>query len=197
MKLFALGRTDLANSCKLGLAGKAEKFTEKVVILLRILSSVGEAWRPPGHPRRLRPVQVVSLLDTVVCSYSKQSSLRVMGFVSLGRYGRHQRVENWCCSLFIVFLFQIFDLCYRSTVFVHSSFSNNCLVFVLVCNHPTTHPQVSTPDVFSEDFSKRLKVRYNMKKGLLIFTKYSQLRAELLSIVRWGLISPQRPQFEG
>ena len=31
------------------------------------------AWRPPGHPRRLSPVQVVSLLDTVVCSYSEQS----------------------------------------------------------------------------------------------------------------------------
>ena len=43
MKLFALGRTDLANSCKLCFAGKAEKFTEMVVILLRILSSVGEA----------------------------------------------------------------------------------------------------------------------------------------------------------
>ena len=72
MKLFALGRTDLANSCKLWLAGKVAKFTEKVVIPLRILSSVGEAWRPPGHPWRLRPVQVVSLLDTVV-RYSKQS----------------------------------------------------------------------------------------------------------------------------
>ena len=43
MKLFALGRTDLANSCKLCFAGKAEKFTEMVVIPLRILSSVGEA----------------------------------------------------------------------------------------------------------------------------------------------------------
>ena len=42
MKLFALGRTDLANSCKLCFAGKAEKFTEKVVIPLRILSSVGD-----------------------------------------------------------------------------------------------------------------------------------------------------------
>jgi hypothetical protein len=119
-----------------------------------------------------------------------------MGFVTLGRYGRLQRVENLCCSLFIVFLFQIFNSCYRSTVFVHFSFSNNCPVFVLVCNHPTTHPQVSTPDGFSEDFLNRLKVRYNMKKGLFIFPKYSQLRAELLSIVRWGLISPQRPQFE-
>ena len=66
MKLFALGRIDSAVARKLRLAGKAEKFTEKVVIPLRILSSVGDAWRPPGHPRRLRPVQVVSLLDTVV-----------------------------------------------------------------------------------------------------------------------------------
>ena len=164
--------------------------------MLRILSYVGIGVTPSGPPRRLRPVQVVSLLDTVVCSYSKHSSLRVMGFVTVGRYGRLQRVENWCGSLFIVFFFQIFDLCYRSTVFVHLSFSNNCLVFVLVCNHPTTHPQVSTPDGFSEDFSNRLKVRYNMEKGLLISPKYSQLRAELLSIVRWGLISPQRPQFE-
>ena len=73
MKLFALGRIDSAVGWKLWLAGKAEKFTEMVVIPLRILSSVGVAWRPPGHPRRLRPVQVVSLLDTVVCLYSKQS----------------------------------------------------------------------------------------------------------------------------
>ena len=71
MKLFALGRTDLANSCKLCFAGKAEKFTEMVVIPLRILSSVGDAWRPPGHPWRLRPIQVVSLLDTVVHTLSR------------------------------------------------------------------------------------------------------------------------------
>ena len=43
MKLFALGRIDSAVGRKLWFAGKAEKFTEKVVILLRILSSVGEA----------------------------------------------------------------------------------------------------------------------------------------------------------
>ena len=72
MKLFALGRIDSAVGRKLWLAGKVAKFTEIVVILLRILSSVGEAWRPPGHPWRLRPVQVVSLLDTVD-RYSKQS----------------------------------------------------------------------------------------------------------------------------
>ena len=54
MKLFALGRIDSAVGWKLWLAGKVAKFTEMVVILLRILSSVGEAWRPPGHPRRLR-----------------------------------------------------------------------------------------------------------------------------------------------
>ena len=101
--------------------------------------------------------------------------------------------------LFIVYLLPLSDLQFilsLSTVFVHLSFPNNCLVFVLVCNHPTTHPKVSTPDGFSEDFLNRLKVRYNMKKGLFIFPMYSQLRAELLSIVRWGLISPQRPQFE-
>ena len=55
MKLFALGRIDSAVGRKLWLAGKVGKFTEMVVIPLRILSSVGEAWRPPGHPRRLRP----------------------------------------------------------------------------------------------------------------------------------------------
>ena len=71
MKLFALGRIDSAVVRKLWLAGKVAKFTEKVVILLRILSSVGDAWRPPGHPRRLRPVQVVSLLDTVVYTLSR------------------------------------------------------------------------------------------------------------------------------
>ena len=36
MKLFALGRTDLAAARKFRLVGKAENFTEKVVILLRI-----------------------------------------------------------------------------------------------------------------------------------------------------------------
>ena len=93
-----------------------------------------------GGDQPTRPVQVVSLLDTVVCSYSKQSSLRVMGFVTLGRYGRLQRVENWCCSLFIVFFFQIFDLCYRSTVFVHLSFSNIVLSsFWFVITQPPTH----------------------------------------------------------
>ena len=69
MKLFALGRTDLAAARKFRLVGKAEKFTEKVVIMLRILSYVGIGVTPSGPPRRLRPVQVVSLLDTVVCSY--------------------------------------------------------------------------------------------------------------------------------
>ena len=157
MKLFALGRTDLAVARKFRLAGKVAKFTEMVVITLRILSSVGDGVTPSGPPSAL-----TSSTGGVVaghrCSYSKQNSLRVMGFVTLGRYGRLQRVENLCCSLFIVFLFQIFNLCYRSTVFVHLSFSNNCPVFVLVCKHPTTHPQVSTPDGFSEDFSNRLKV---------------------------------------
>ena len=42
MKLFALGRTDLAAACKFRLVGKAEKFTEKTIIMLRILSSVGD-----------------------------------------------------------------------------------------------------------------------------------------------------------
>ena len=56
MKLFALGRTDLAVARKLWLAGKVDKFTEMAIITLRILSSVGDAWRPPGHPGRFRPV---------------------------------------------------------------------------------------------------------------------------------------------
>ena len=43
MKLFALGRIDSAVGWKLWLAGKVAKFTEMVVIPLRILSSVGEA----------------------------------------------------------------------------------------------------------------------------------------------------------
>ena len=43
MKLFALGRIDSAVGRKLWLAGKVGKFTEMVVIPLRILSSVGEA----------------------------------------------------------------------------------------------------------------------------------------------------------
>ena len=55
MKLFALGRTDLAAARKFRLVGEVAKFTEKAIILLRILSSVGDGGRPPGHPRRLRP----------------------------------------------------------------------------------------------------------------------------------------------
>mgnify|MGYP003412866851 CR=1 FL=1 len=43
MKLFALGRIDSAVGRKLWLAGKVAKFTEMVVIPLRILSSVGDA----------------------------------------------------------------------------------------------------------------------------------------------------------
>ena len=42
MKLFALGRIDLAAARKFRLVGKAEKFTEKAIIMLRILSSVGD-----------------------------------------------------------------------------------------------------------------------------------------------------------
>jgi len=53
MKLFALGRTDLANSCKLWFAGKVAKFTEMVVIPLRILSSVGIGVTPSGPPPAL------------------------------------------------------------------------------------------------------------------------------------------------
>ena len=46
MKLFALGRTDLAAARKFRLVGKVANFTEKVVILLRILSSVGDGVTP-------------------------------------------------------------------------------------------------------------------------------------------------------
>ena len=53
MKLFALGRTDLAAARKFRLVGKAENFTEKVVILLRILSSVGDGVTPSGPPSAL------------------------------------------------------------------------------------------------------------------------------------------------
>ena len=160
------------------------------IITLRILSSVGDAWPPPGHLRRLRPVQVVSLLDTVVVC--------IVG-------GIYFSWSIWPSStgsepmLFIVNLLSLSNRGFMlslSTVFVRLSFSHNCLchcVLVLVCNYPATHPQVLTPDGFSEDFFNHLKVRYNMKKG---FPEYSQLRAEIICIVRWGLISPQRPQFE-
>ena len=43
MKLFALGRIDLAVARKFRLAGKVAKFTEMASITLRILSSVGVA----------------------------------------------------------------------------------------------------------------------------------------------------------
>ena len=52
MKLFALGRIVSAGSVYIDLAGEVAKFTEMAIITLRILSSVGDAWRPPGHPRR-------------------------------------------------------------------------------------------------------------------------------------------------
>ena len=62
MKLFALGRTDLAVERNIGLAGKVAKFTEMAIITLRILSSVGDrdALRAPP-PRRLRPVDAPPL----------------------------------------------------------------------------------------------------------------------------------------
>ena len=53
MKLFALGRTDLAAARKFRLVGKAEKFTEKAIIMLRILSSVGVGVTPSGPPSAL------------------------------------------------------------------------------------------------------------------------------------------------
>ena len=53
MKLFALGRIDSAVVRKLCFAGKAEKFTEMVVIPLRILSSVGVRVTPSGPPSAL------------------------------------------------------------------------------------------------------------------------------------------------
>ena len=39
--------------------------------MLRILSYVGIGVTPSGPPRRLRPVQVVSLLDTIVYTRSR------------------------------------------------------------------------------------------------------------------------------
>ena len=80
MKLFALGRIVSAGSVYIGLAGEVAKFTEMAIITLRILSSVGDAWRPPGHPRRFSPavatdqsplffvvVVVVLVVDVVAC----------------------------------------------------------------------------------------------------------------------------------
>jgi hypothetical protein len=63
MKLFALGRTDLAAGRKFRLVGKVANFTEKVVILLRILSSVGDGVTPSGPPSALTS-SVVAKLDT-------------------------------------------------------------------------------------------------------------------------------------
>ena len=59
MKLFALGRIVSAGSVYIDLAGEVAKFTEMAIITLRILSSVGDAWRPPGHPRRFGPAYSV------------------------------------------------------------------------------------------------------------------------------------------
>ena len=140
MKLFALGPIVSAGSVYIGLAGEVAKFTEMAIITLRILSSVGDAWRPPGHPRRFSPVQVVSLLDTAVCSYSKQNSLCVMEFVSLGRYGRLQRVKKWCCSLFIFSLFWIFDsyYSYLQCLFTLHSLTTILSLFWFVITQPPT-----------------------------------------------------------
>ena len=75
MKLFALGRTVLANSCNIGLAGKVAKFTEKAIIVLRILSSVGLAWRPPGHPGAY--VKITAKIE-----HDRQNSINVL--ISIG-----------------------------------------------------------------------------------------------------------------
>ena len=151
---------------------------------------LGHCRTPRVRTGALRPVQVVSLLDTVVVC--------IVGGICFSW-------SIWPSStgsepiLFIVSLLSLSNRGFMlslSTVFVRLSFSHNCLchcVLVLVCNYPATHPQVLTPDGFSEEFFNHLKVRYNMKKGL---PEYSQLRAEIICIVRWGLISPQRPQFE-
>ena len=53
MKLFALGRIDLAAARKLRLVGKVDKFTEMAIIMLRILSSVGDRVTPSGPPSAL------------------------------------------------------------------------------------------------------------------------------------------------
>ena len=86
-----------------------------------------------------RPVQVVSLLDTPVCSYSKLSA-PLMRVVSLGRFGRLQRVQNWCCSLFIFFLFQIFNSYYRylQCLFTFQFLTTVLSLFWFVITQPPT-----------------------------------------------------------
>ena len=106
MKLFALGRTDLAAARKFRLVGKAEKFTEKAIIMLRILSYVGD--RDP-----LRATSALTSSTGGVVAGHRGCLHRRWDLFSLGRYGRLQRVQNRCCSLLICFLFQIVVSCYR------------------------------------------------------------------------------------
>ena len=191
MKLFALGCIDLAVSRKFRLVGKAEKFTGKAIIMLRILSSVGD--RDPLRATSALTSSTGGVVAGHRCSYSKQSCL-CTSLVEVVFLQRLQRLQKWCYSLFIFFFFQIDVLYYRYLRCLFTfHFLTTVFVLALFCNHPATHPQVLTPDGFSEDFFNHLKVRYNMKKG---FPEYSQLRAEIICIVRWGLISPQHPQFE-
>ena len=78
--------------------------------------------------------------------------------------------------LFIVYLFQIVVLDYRHLQCVFAfPFSANCrchcCVLALVYNHPTTHPQILTPDGYFSRFSNHSKVRCYVEKGFLIVSK--------------------------
>ena len=53
MKLFALGRTDLAGEHNIGLAGKVAKFTEMAIITLRIFEFCRSRVTPSGPPSAL------------------------------------------------------------------------------------------------------------------------------------------------
>ena len=144
MKLFALRHTDLAAARKLRFAGKVEKFTEKAIITLRILSSVGLAWRPPGHPRRLRPV----LRVVCRCWCSRQSCVRWQLFllVDMAVFNGF-RTDLVYCSPFSNRRFKLS----LSTVFVRLPLFTHChchCVLALVYSSPTTHPVSISPATF-------------------------------------------------
>ena len=167
---------------------------------MRMLRTSVMAWYSDGplRPsfRALRPVQVVSLLDTVLILEAELCWWELFSLVGMAVFNGFR---TYVLIDYLFFLSNRRFILSLSTVLVHLPFSNNCRchgVLALVRIHPTAHPQVLSPDGSFEDVLNRSKVRYNVNIGFLIFPKKSYLRAELSSIVRWGLTSPQRCRLE-